>query len=56
MSAKKADYIVTLTEQDKQSYGKFLKRTSDIEAIYNLVSSYETGGKNKERKLDCDRR
>lgn len=38
LSAKKADYIVTLTEQDKQSYGKILKRTSDIEAIYNLVA------------------
>lgn len=38
LSAKKADYIVTLTEQDKQSYGKLLKRTSDIEAIYNLVA------------------
>ena len=38
LSVKKADYIVTLTEQDKQSYGKLLKRTSDIEAIYNLVA------------------
>lgn len=38
LSAKKADYIVTLTEQDKQSYKEILKRTSDIEAIYNLVS------------------
>lgn len=35
LSVKKADYIVTLTEQDKQSYGKLLKRTSDIETVYN---------------------
>lgn len=41
LSAKKADYIVTLTEQDKQSYGKLLKRTSDIETVYNPFSQVE---------------
>ena len=41
LSAKKADYIVTLTEQDKQSYGKLLKRTSDIETVYNPFSQME---------------
>lgn len=34
-SARRTDYIVTLTNGDRQSYEKHLKRTKNISAIYN---------------------
>ena len=33
-----ADYIVTLTEDDKENYKKILGRKTNISAIYNMVS------------------
>lgn len=32
-----SDYIITLTETDKQNYGKILGRTTQISAIYNIA-------------------
>ena len=37
LTAHSSDYIVTLTEDDKQSYGTMLGRTKNIQAIYNPV-------------------
>lgn len=34
-SVKHSDYVVTLTERDKELYGKCLKRKENIRAIYN---------------------
>lgn len=34
-SVKYSDYVVTLTEQDKENYAQMLNRTEKIEAIYN---------------------
>lgn len=36
-SVKRSDYVVTLTERDKESYGKYLKRKDRISAIYNPI-------------------
>ncbi len=36
-SVKYSDYVVTLTEGDKNNYARMLKRTERIEAIYNPV-------------------
>lgn len=33
-----ADYIITLTEEDKENYRKILGRKTQISAIYNIVS------------------
>lgn len=40
-SVKRTDYIVTLTNGDKQSYEKYLKRTGNISAIYNPMQKPE---------------
>ena len=34
-SVRRTDYVVTLTDGDRQSYEKYLKRTEHISAIYN---------------------
>lgn len=36
-SVKRSDYIVTLTECDKKSYGQYLDRKDNIEVIYNPI-------------------
>lgn len=36
LTARSADYIVTLTEEDKNNYGKILGRKTQISAIYNI--------------------
>lgn len=36
-----ADYIITLTEADKENYGRILGRKERIAAIYNVVSKME---------------
>lgn len=37
LTVHSSDYIVTLTEDDKQCYGTMLGRKKNIQAIYNLV-------------------
>ena len=38
LTAHSSDYIITLTEADKENYGKILGRKTQISAIYNMVS------------------
>ena len=38
LTAHFSDYIITLTEADKENYGKILGRKTQISAIYNMVS------------------
>lgn len=37
LTVRFADYIITLTEEDKENYGKILGRKTRISAIYNIV-------------------
>lgn len=37
LTVRFADYIITLTEEDKQNYRKILGRKTQISAIYNMV-------------------
>ena len=41
-SVKRTDYVVTLTDGDRKSYGNYLKRAKNISAIYNPMQ--ETDG------------
>ncbi len=43
-SAKRSDYVVTLTERDKESYEKYLGRTKWIDAIYNPMQDVNLAG------------
>lgn len=36
MTARRSDYIITLTEEDKGNYGRLLGRKTRISAIYNM--------------------
>lgn len=48
-SVKHTDYVITLTEGDKISYGQYVKRTENIEAIYNpMKTESDLKGFNKE--------
>lgn len=38
LTARFSDYIITLTEEDKENYGNILGRRTQISAIYNMVS------------------
>ena len=38
VSVRFSDYVITLTEEDKENYGKLLGRKTRISAIYNMVS------------------
>ncbi len=42
-SVKHSDYVVTLTEGDKKNYEQLLKRTKNIEAIYNPMEEPKEG-------------
>lgn len=37
LTAHFSDYVITLTEEDKENYGKILGRKTRISAIYNMV-------------------
>ena len=39
LTARFADYIVTLTEEDKENYGKILGRKEKISGIYNMPTA-----------------
>ena len=41
LTVHSADYIITLTEADKENYKKILGRKTRISAIYNMVSKME---------------
>lgn len=38
LTARFADYIITLTEEDRRNYGRILGRKTQISAIYNMVT------------------
>ena len=51
-SVRHSDFVVTLTEGDKKNYEQLLKRTRNIEAIYNPIGEIEdTLSKNKENRI-----
>lgn len=41
LTARSADCIITLTEEDKDNYGKILGRKTRIRSIYNMVSEMQ---------------
>ncbi len=48
-SVKHSDYVVTLTEKDKENYEQNLKRVKNIEAIYNPMEEIDYN-ENEERE------
>lgn len=50
-SVKHSDYVVTLTEGDKLNYANFLKRTENIEAIYNPMEPVEPSLEERENRM-----
>lgn len=50
VTARCADYIITLTHQDQENYEKILGRKKNIEAIYNMVSKMVLDEKTQREK------
>lgn len=50
-SVKRSDYVVTLTEGDKENYQTILKRTDRIEAIHNPMETVSPRSIRREKQL-----
>jgi glycosyltransferase involved in cell wall biosynthesis len=50
-SARRSDYVVTLTRDNREQYGRVLGRTENITTIYNPAPPYVGAGKVKEKLL-----